>query len=398
MKEPSAGSDGILLLLPKIGFLIDKNHSKGYEVGQCRAEGQRCDEHTIAALAVKGSETMNGIRLAGVIRAAHHIVSAAVLFAVFFAVLLTTSSAQAQSYPQRSITLIVPFAAGGAADTTARIIADAMSRQLGQSIIVENVSGAGGAAGSTRGMRASPDGYTIGLGHMGTHAASVAINPNLAYDPRKDFEYLGLVSTTPNIVFVRKDFPASNLKEFIAYAKAKGDKLTMGHSGIGAASHITCILFFQLIDTQPTYLSYRGFGQTINDILSGAIDGSCDLVASVSPQVTAGTVKAFAVATEDRSSAVPDVPTATEAGLPDFKAETWTGLYAPKGTPAPILATLREAVAKSLSDPNVQKRLGDIGATVPKAEHRGGDYMQKLVTSEVERWTIILRKAGVAVQ
>jgi tripartite-type tricarboxylate transporter receptor subunit TctC len=308
------------------------------------------------------------------------------------------NAARAESYPDRSITLIVPFVAGGAADTTGRIMADALSKLLGQSVIIENVAGAGGATGSTRGMRATPNGYTIGLGHMGTHAASVGINPNLPYDPRKDFEYLGLVSTTPNIVFVRKDFPASNLKEFIAYAKANGTNLKIGHSGIGAASHITCILLFELIGTQPTYISYRGFGQTINDILAGNIDGSCDLVASVSPQVTAGTVKAFVVAAGDRSPAVPDVPTAAEAGLPDFKAETWTGLYAPKGTPATALSKLREAVANSLETPLVRQRLADLGAAVPKPEQRGGAYMQALVVQEVERWGDILKRAGVAVR
>src|SRR5262245_57702181 len=320
--------------------------------------------------------------------AAAALVAALVEFAVAW-------PAGAQTFPDRAITMIVPFAAGGAADTNGRIIADAMSKQLGQSVVVENVGGAGGATGSARGMRANPDGYTIGLGHMGTHAAAVGINANLPYDPRKDFEYLGLVSTTPNIVFVRKDFPAANLKEFIAAAKASGDKLKFGHSGIGAASHITCILFFELIGTQPTYVSYRGFGQTINDILAGTIDGSCDLVASVSPQVAAGTVKAYVVAADDRSPAVPDVPTAAEAGLPEFKADTWTGLYAPKGTPAAILAKLREAVAKSLETDLVQKRLGDIGAAVPKPDQRGGDYMQSLVAREVERWSAILKKAGV---
>jgi tripartite-type tricarboxylate transporter receptor subunit TctC len=309
--------------------------------------------------------------------------------------MLAPLGAQAQSYPDRPITLIVPFAPGGAADTTGRIMADAMGKHLGQTLVVENVGGAGGSTGSARGKAAKPDGYTIGLGHMGTHAASVAINPKLAYDPRKDFEYLGLVSTTPNIVFVRKDFPANTLAEFAAYAKAKGKDLKMGHSGIGAASHITCILLFQLIGTEPTYVTYRGYGQTINDILSGSIDGSCDLVASVSGQVQAGTVKAFAVAVDERSPVVPDVPTAKEAGLPDFKAETWTGLYAPKDTPAPVLARLRDAVAKSLADPAVQKRFTDIGAAVPKPERRGGDYMLKLVGSEVDRWTEIMKKAGI---
>lgn len=294
--------------------------------------------------------------------------------------------------------MIVPFAAGGAADTTGRIMADAMARHLGQSIVVENATGAGGATGSLRGKNAKPDGYTIGLGHMGTHAASVGINPKLSYDPRKDFDYLGLVSTTPNIVFVRKDFPASTLAEFAAYTKAKGKDLKMGHSGIGAASHITCILLFQIIGVEPTYVPYRGFGQTINDILSGNIDGSCDLVASVSSQVQAGSVKAFAVATAERSPVIPEVPTAKEAGMPAFAAETWTGLYAPKGVPPEVLAKLRDAVAKSLADPATQERLLKIGAAAPAPERRGGEAMQKLVEDEVIRWVDILKKANLPEQ
>jgi tripartite-type tricarboxylate transporter receptor subunit TctC len=304
------------------------------------------------------------------------------------------SLASAQPFPERAMTMIVPFAAGGAADTTGRIMADAMSKHLGQTIVVENVAGAGGATGSLRGKTAKPDGYTIGLGHMGTHAASVGSNPKLGYDPRTDFDYLGLVSTTPNIVFVRKDFPANTLAEFAAYAKAKGPDLKMGHSGIGAASHITCVLLFQIIGAEPTYVAYRGFGQTINDILSGALDGSCDLVASVSGQVQGGAVKAFAVATPDRSPIIPDVPTAREAGMPEFAAETWTGLYVPKGLPAAVLAKLRDAVAKSLADPAVQERFLKIGATVPKADRQGGAVMQKLVEVEVDRWVAILKKAG----
>jgi tripartite-type tricarboxylate transporter receptor subunit TctC len=304
------------------------------------------------------------------------------------------SLASAQTFPERALTLIVPFAAGGAADTTGRIMADAMSKHLGQTIVVENVAGAGGATGSLRGKNAKPDGYTLGLGHMGTHAASVGSNPKLGYDPRTDFDYLGLVSTTPNIVFVRKDFPANTLAEFAAYAKAKGPDLKMGHSGIGAASHITCVLLFQIIGAEPTYVAYRGFGQTINDILSGALDGSCDLVASVSGQVQGGAVKAFAVATPDRSPVIPNVPTAREAGMPEFAAETWTGLYVPKGLPADVLAKLRDAVAKSLADPAVQERFLKIGATVPKPDRQGGAVMQKLVEIEVDRWVAILKRAG----
>src|SRR5262245_6396892 len=189
-------------------------------------------------------------------------------------------SAPAQAFPDRPITMIVPFAAGGAADATGRIIADSMGKALGKAIIVENVGGGGGAIGTARVKNAEPGGHTIGLGHTGTLAAAVTVTPKLAHNPRTDFDYLGLVASTPNIIFVRTDFPAKNLQEFIAVAREKKDGLTMGHSGNGAASHITCLLFFGLIQTNPTYVPYRGFGQTINDIVSSKIDGSCDLVAS----------------------------------------------------------------------------------------------------------------------
>src|SRR5262252_9781816 len=244
------------------------------------------------------------------------------------------------NYPSRPITLIVPFAAGGAADAIGRIMADGMSKHAGQPVIVENIAGAGGATGSARVKNAKPDGYTIGLGSTGTHAAAVQLNSKLPFDPKTDFDYLGLVSITPNTLFVRKDFPASTLKEYVAYAKSKGKDLKLGHSGIGSAPHITIVLLSQLIGTEPTMVSYRGFGQTINDILSGTIDGSCDLLAAVSSHVQGGSVKALVVAADERSPAVPGVPTATEAGLPEFKAETWTGLYAPKGATPATLAKL----------------------------------------------------------
>lgn len=305
-------------------------------------------------------------------------------------VLSSAGAAFAQDYPARPITLIVPFAAGGAADAIARIMADGMSRHAGQPVIVENIGGAGGATGSARVKNARPDGYTIGLGSTGTHAAAVQVNPNLPFDPKTDFDYLGLVSTTPNALFVRKDFPASTLQEYVAYAKAKGKDLKLGHSGIGSAPHITIMLLSQLIGVEPTMVSYRGFGQTINDILSGTIDGSCDLVAAISGHVQGGSVKALVIAADERSPAFPSVPTASEAGLPEFKAETWTGLYAPKGTPPAALAKLSEAIAKTLADPASVKQLAAIGAGVPKSDRQGGAYMQQLVVSEVDRWRKIL--------
>ncbi len=302
--------------------------------------------------------------------------------------------ATAQNWPERPITLIVPFAAGGASDVSSRIMGEAMGRILGQAIVIENVAGAGGATGSLRGKNAAADGYTIGFAHMGTHAASVATNPRLPFDPRKDFDYLGVHLTTPNLIIVRKDFPAQTLQEYIAYAKAQGKGLKMGHNGAGSLSHLTCVLFFQLINVEPTYVVYRGFGQTINDILSGAIDGTCDLVASVSGHVLGGSVRAFGLAAPARSLVLPDVPTATEGGLPAFSAESWLGLYAPKGIPAPILAKLRAAALQALDDPAVQKRFQDLGGTVPKAADRGGARMLEMVTRDVERWSEVVRKAG----
>lgn len=308
--------------------------------------------------------------------------------------LLSAGAGWAQNFPERPITLIVPFAAGGASDVSSRIMAEAIGKILGQSVVVENVAGAGGATGSLRGKNATPDGYTIGFGHMGTHAAAVATNPKLPYDPRKDYDYLGIHLVTPNLIIVRKDFPAANLQEFIAYVKANGKKLKMGHNGAGSLSHLTCVLFFQLAGVEPTYVVYRGFGQTINDILSGAIDGTCDLVASVSGHVRGGSVRAFGVAAPQRSPMLPDVPTAAEGGLPAFQAESWLGLYAPKGIPAPILAKLRDTAVKALEDPMVAQKFIDLGGTVPPAADRGGQRMLEILTRDVDRWIEVVRKAG----
>lgn len=325
---------------------------------------------------------------------AHSLRAISILAFGFLASILAPLSAFAQNWPERSITLIVPFAAGGAADVSSRIMAEAMAKQLGQSVIVENVAGAGGATGSLRGKNATPDGYTIGFGHMGTHAAAVATNPKLPYDPRTDFDYLGIHLVTPNLMLVRKDFPAQTLQEFVAYAKAKGKDLKMGHNGAGSLAHLTCLLFFQLAGVDPTFVTYRGFGQTINDILSGSIDGTCDLVASARGQVLGGSVRAFGLAAAERTPLLPDVPTSKEGGMPDFIAESWLGLHAPKGLPPQILAKLRAAVAAALEDPFVQKKFPDIGGSVPRKEDRGGDRMLEIIKGDVVRWSEVVKKAG----
>ena len=309
---------------------------------------------------------------------------------------LQPSPAFAQAYPERSITLIVPFAAGGASDVSSRIMGEAMGKILGESLIIENVAGAGGATGSLRGKNAKPDGYTIGFAHMGTHAAAVSTTPKLPYDPRTDFDYLGVHLVTPHLMILRKDFPAQTLQEYVDYAKKNGKGLKIAHNGLGSLSHLTCAVFFQLINVDPTYVVYRGYGQTINDVMSGAVDGTCELIASARNHVMPGAVKGLAVATLDgqRSPLLPDVPTAREGGLPEFRIESWLGLYAPKGLPPAILAKLRDAVAKALDDPGVQQKFLEIGGTVPKPEDRGGDRMLEIVKNDVARWAEVVKKTG----
>jgi tripartite-type tricarboxylate transporter receptor subunit TctC len=229
---------------------------------------------------------------------------------------------------------------------------------------------------------------------MGTHAAAVATNPKLPYDPRTDFDYLGIHLVTPHLMIVRKDFPAETLQEFLAYARAKGKDLKMGHNGVGSLAHLTCVFFFQLAGVEPTYVVYRGFGQTINDILSGSIDGTCELIASAREHVVGGSVKGFGVAAPERTPLLPDVPTSKEGGMPDFLIESWLGLYAPKGVPPEILAKLREAVAAALEHPLVQTRFPEIGGSVPRKEDRGGDRMLEIVKSDVVRWGDVVKKAG----
>lgn len=298
--------------------------------------------------------------------------------------------AQAQAYPQKPITIVVPFNAGGAADATGRIVAEALSRELGGNVLVENVGGAGGAIGTTRVKTAEADGYTIGLGHMGTLAAAVPLTPGLQYDPRADFRYLGLVSTSPNVVYVGKDHPAKTLEEFIAAAKGPNGAPSMGHGGKGAASHVACVMFFKQIGVKPNLVAYKGFGQTVTDVLGGRIDGGCDLLASVAPHAKSGDLRVLAIAADARSPVLPDAMTSAEGGLPQFKTETWTGLFVPKATPEEVVARLEKATAAVLDDEGVRTRLAAIGASIPPKEKRGGNHMQALIGTEIETWTAVL--------
>jgi tripartite-type tricarboxylate transporter receptor subunit TctC len=302
--------------------------------------------------------------------------------------------AQAQAYPTRSITMIVPFAAGGPTDVTSRIVTGHMAQTLGQSIIIENVVGAGGTTATTRAARAVNDGYVLITGHMGTHAASVPLYPNLAYHPEKDFEPVALLAGTPILILARKDFPPKDLKEFVTYVKANVDKVNAAHAGVGSVSHASCELLNSILDIKPTGIPFNGTGPAMNALVGGQVDYMCDQIVNAVPQINGGTIKAYAVATPERNPSLPDIPTTAEAGLPAFQAQAWNAIFAPKGTPAPIIAKLNAAAAKALDDEGVRKRLLDLGSVIPPAAERTPEALGALVKSEIAKWTPVLKPAA----
>ena len=308
---------------------------------------------------------------------------------------VAAASAHAQgNYPQRPVTMIVPFAAGGPTDVIARIVGDHMSRTLGQQIVVENVAGAGGTTGITRAAQSAPDGYTIAMGHMGTHGAAPALYPNLKYDPTKDFAPVGLAAGTPIVIVAKKEFPANDLKGFVEYVKKNGDKVNMAHAGAASVSHVTGILLASTINAKPTLVAYRGTGPALNDLMANTVDFMTDQIVNVAPQIQGGNIKAFAIATPERSPALPNVPTTKEAGLPAYEVSAWNAVFAPKGTPPEVVAKLTDALDKALDDENTRKRLLDLGGVIPSATERTPEALQKLVESEVARWTPVLKAAG----
>jgi tripartite-type tricarboxylate transporter receptor subunit TctC len=289
----------------------------------------------------------------------------------------------------------VPFAAGGPTDTIARIVGEHMGRSLGKSIVVENVAGAGGTTGITRGVNAAPDGYTIMMGHMGTHGAAPALYPNLKYDPAKSFEPIGLVAGTPILIVTKKAFPANTLKEFVDVIKKDGSKFTEAHAGVGSVAHTSCTLLSSVTGAKTSRVAYRGTGPALNDLVAGQVDFGCDQIVNLVPQIQAGTIKALAIATPERSPALKDVPTTKEAGLPEFQVSAWNALFAPKSTPKEIVAKLSDAMSKALDDETTRKRLLDLGSVIPDKDGRAPAALQKLVESEVARWSPVLKAAGV---
>ena len=321
----------------------------------------------------------------------------AILAAAIAAALSVCATASAQTYPDRTITVIVPYAPGGNTDVIARIMLEGMTPFMGQRFIIENVSGAGGTTGSARGARATPDGYTLLVGQMGTHAASVGLYGNkLPYDPVADFEHVTQFTDTPIGIFVKKDFPARTLQDLIARLKAEPSILTNGHGGVGATSHVSCLLFTSMVGGRATLIGYRGSGPALNDLITGQYDFLCDQIPHTIGHVEAGSIRLLAVAQTERSPAVPHVPTTAEAGLPQLQASGWNALFAPKGTPRPIVDKLAEAAAKAFEDPATRKRLLDIGAVIPPAERRSPQGLRDFVAAEVGKWTPVIKAAGAA--
>jgi tripartite-type tricarboxylate transporter receptor subunit TctC len=304
--------------------------------------------------------------------------------------LIAGAAAQAENYPVRRITVIVPFAAGGPSDVIARIVTEQMSKQLGQPFVIENVNGAGGTLGAIRAARAAPDGYTLVMGHMGTHAAAVALYANLAYDPQKDFEAIGLVVETPELLVTRKDLPPNTLTEFVAYAKQNEAKLNMAHSGVGSISYVGCLLLNSAIGIKPTMVPFTGGSKVTNALLAGQVDYFCDPIVAQMAHIRAGALKGLAIAAAQRHPLLPDVPSAAEQGLPQFSASPFYALFAPKGTPTPIVDALAAALDRSLDDEGVRTRLTELGAIVAVKSRRGPVPMAALLGMEVARLTPIL--------
>jgi len=315
----------------------------------------------------------------------------ALIAAAALALVAWSGTALAQYYPKRPITMIVPFAAGGTSDVIARTVAEQMGATLGQPIVIENVAGAGGSTALARAARAEPDGYTIAIGNAGTNAAAYTIYPMLPFKPDA-FVPIAMVAKTFGIVALRKDFPAKNLQEFIAYAKSNPGKINFGHAGVGSSNFLICKSFVQAAGIEVTLVGYRGAAPALTDAIGGQIDGVCDAAASVSQAIEDKLVRGLVVGSTVRLATLPDLPTSAEAGLPEFEAQGWNGLFAPKGTPAGIVAKLNAAARTAVESEQVKKRFADLSTVAPDANERTPEVLQQLVTRDVEKYRKLLEE------
>jgi tripartite-type tricarboxylate transporter receptor subunit TctC len=319
-----------------------------------------------------------------------------VVIAAAAASIAITGTAAAQDWPTRPITLIVPFAAGGGVDVSARIQAQRMSELLGQSIIVENVGAAAGMAGGQRVAKAPPDGYTFLVGNSGTHAYNQSLYKKPLYNAATDFQPVGLMTESPRALVARKDLPVNNLQELIAYLKANASKAQFGSAGVGSGTHLPCVLFNLAIGANVTHIPYRGEGPVMQDLIGGRIDYMCATIQSGAAQAKDGNVKGIAIMAEKRVPIIPDLPTTGEQGLPGVEASVWNAFFLPKGTPDPIVRKLNKAMSDTLEDAAIRKRLQELGLEIVPPERRTPEYLTKFVPEEIERWAKPVREAGIS--
>ena len=319
------------------------------------------------------------------------------MIAAVVALLAVAGAAQAQDWPSRPITLVVPVAAGGGIDVSVRLQAQHMSELLGQSIVVENIGGAAGTTGSQRVAKAAPDGYTMLIGNTGTHAFSQSLSKRPPYDAVADFTPVGLVSDSPRILLARKDLPVSNLEEFIAYAKANQAKMQFGSAGVGSGTHLPCVLLNLALGIDVTHVPYRGAGPVMQDLIGGRIDYFCDTIQTGAQQAKQGTVKGIAVMAAKRVPIIADLATTGEQGLPGVEASVWNAFFFPKGTPEPIVRKLNKVMSEMLDNPSIRKKLEELGLEIVGPERRSPEYLVKYLPEEIERWAKPIRQAGISV-
>jgi tripartite-type tricarboxylate transporter receptor subunit TctC len=316
-------------------------------------------------------------------------------FALAVGILITLLAPQfagAQEYPSRPITMVVPFPAGGPSDVVARIVADHMAKTLGQPIVIENVGGAGGTLGSARVAGAAADGYTLLAGSMGSHVSAPVLMPNIKYTAA-DFMPIGPTAHSPAVIVARKDFPPTDFRQFVATLKQQGSAIKQAHGGVGASSHMACLLFNTEAGVQPTLVAYRGTGPAMNDLVGGHVDTFCEQSVSVTSQIKGGAIKAYAVSANERLPSLPDVPTAKEMGV-NYLMSIWAGIFAPRATPAAVVNKLAAALDKALDDPTVVQRLNELGGSVPGKAERTPAAFDAYVKAEAARWEPILKSAA----
>jgi tripartite-type tricarboxylate transporter receptor subunit TctC len=312
-------------------------------------------------------------------------------------VLLPTLPAAAQEYPSRPITMVVPFSAGGPADVIARLLANSMSVTLKQPIVIENVLGAGGTLGTNRVAKAAPDGYTLLLMHTG-QATAGALYAKLPFDPVKDFETVGLVTDVPMVLVARPNFPAADFKELVSHVRAHGDKITYAYVGLGSASHLCGLLFMNAIGSKMTPIFYKGGAPALNDVIAGQVDVYCEPATGPTPHIKAGTIKGYAVTAKSRVQALPDVPTSAEVGLPNFDVTTWYGMYAPHGTPKPVVDLVVAALQKALKDPAIVSHFAELSMEPVTEDRATPAALEQLLKAEIVKWDRIIKDAGITPQ